>query len=81
MVSENSPPLGSLRRLGATYDAGLELVLEPMGIARMLIVMAWWRMRSWMAVAMVRSPKTSPMVAKTRGAALPGSLTEARTKG
>src|SRR6266487_5206757 len=31
--SENSPPPGSLRGLGGADEAGLELVLEPVGIA------------------------------------------------
>src|SRR5215471_3351683 len=31
--SENSPPRGSLRGLGGANEAGLELVLEPIGIA------------------------------------------------
>jgi hypothetical protein len=32
-VIENSPPPGSLRGLGGADEAGLELVLEPVGIA------------------------------------------------
>src|SRR5262245_28415967 len=31
--TENSPPPGSLRGLGGADEAGLELVLEPVGIA------------------------------------------------
>src|SRR5207253_15418 len=31
--TENSPPPGSLRGLGGAHEAGLEFVLEPVGIA------------------------------------------------
>jgi hypothetical protein len=64
-VSENSPSPSSLRGLGGADEANLELVFEAVGVApRMLMVIAWWRIRSRTAVAMTRSPKTSPQAPK-----------------
>ena len=58
----------------------MSLSLSRYELPRMLSVMAWWRMRSKTAVAMTRSPKTSPQLPKlwlldTPAQACAGALT------